>query len=107
MLGQHFEGTFDISVEGENAEFVQLITGTKFASFLKPNMASKNDARQGIELSQLLMIRCHVWHRFLKPCLASKRFQFSYLQSLTQLRHLRLQLNSRWTPIHNFAVDEL
>jgi len=45
MLGQHFEGTFDISVEGENAEFVQLITGTKFASFLKPNMASKNDSK--------------------------------------------------------------
>jgi len=40
------------SSEGENAKVGQLITGTKFASLLKPNMASKNDARHGIELSQ-------------------------------------------------------
>ena len=36
--------------------------------------------------------RCHVWHRFLTPCLASKRLYIPILQSVAQLRHLRLQM---------------
>ena len=58
--------------EASNAEVGQVIDCRKCGSFLKPNMASKNDARHGIELSQLWIIRCHVWHRFLTLCLASK-----------------------------------
>jgi len=34
--------------EDSKAEVVQLIAGTKFSSFLTPDMASKNDARHGI-----------------------------------------------------------
>jgi len=37
-------------------------------------------------------IPCHVWHRFLTPCLASKSFQTSYLQSLAQPAQTSLQL---------------
>jgi len=37
-------------------------------------------------------IPCHVWHRFLTPCLASKSFQTSYLQSIAQLWQSSLQL---------------
>jgi len=37
-------------IEGSFAEVVQLIAGTKFGSFLTPDIASKNDARHGIGL---------------------------------------------------------
>jgi len=39
-------------LEGLLAEVVQVITGTKFVSFLTLDMASRNDARYGIGLSQ-------------------------------------------------------
>ena len=58
--------------EGSFAEVVQLITGSKFVRFLTPDMASKKDARYGIGLFSAGITRCHVWHRFLTPCLASK-----------------------------------
>ena len=37
------------TVEGSNAEVGQVIAGMKFGSFLTPDMASKNDARHGID----------------------------------------------------------
>jgi len=55
------------------------------------------DDDSNAEVGQLIagysrITRCHVWHRFLTPCLASKSFQTLCLQSLDQLRHLRLHL---------------
>ena len=44
--------TYTDTDEGSFAEVGQLITYTKFVSFLTPDMASKNDARHGIGLSQ-------------------------------------------------------
>ena len=37
------------ATEGLNAEVGQVIAGYNFVSFLTPDMASKNDARHGIE----------------------------------------------------------
>ena len=34
-----------------------------FVSFLTPDMASKNDARHGIEVSLLRVSRCHAWRQ--------------------------------------------
>jgi len=79
-------------VDGSNAEVGQLIKGIKFGCFLTPDMASKKDARHGIDLFTARITRCHVWHRFLTPCLASKSIQTLYPQSLAQLRHLSLHL---------------
>jgi len=43
--------TFLLPTEGSFDEVGQLIVGIKFGSFLKPDMAPKNDARHGIGLS--------------------------------------------------------
>jgi len=59
--------------EASNAEVGQVIAGAVFASFLTPN----NDARYGIVLFRVVATQCHVWHRFLKPCLASKSYHTS------------------------------
>ena len=40
-----------LGVESSNAEVGQVIAGTKLASFLTPDMASKNDAIHVIKLS--------------------------------------------------------
>jgi len=64
--------------EASNAEVGQVIAGTVFASFLTPNMALKNDARHGIVLFRVGITRCHIRHRFLKSCLASKSLQTLY-----------------------------
>ena len=45
------------TIEGSNAEVVQLIAGMNFTSFLTPDMASKNDARHGIGLSASFLWR--------------------------------------------------
>ena len=45
--------TYTDTDEGSFAEVGQLITYTKFVSFLTPDMASKNDARHGIDQSVL------------------------------------------------------
>jgi len=48
---QLFNGRYGWLIEGSFAEVRQLISAWNFASFLTPDMASKNDARHGIELS--------------------------------------------------------
>jgi len=68
-------GKLEASIEALFDEVGQVIAGKKSRSFLTPDMASKNDARHGIVLSIVGTTRCHVWHRFLKPCLASKSCQ--------------------------------
>jgi len=42
-----------VLIEGLFAECGQVIAGTKFVSFLTPDMASTNDARHGIDQSLL------------------------------------------------------
>ena len=43
----------DRTIEGSFAEVGQLIADIKLVSFLTPDMASKNDARHGIDWSVL------------------------------------------------------
>ena len=58
------------------------------------------DARHGVKKRCLtwhrvilaLINRCHVRHRFLTPCLASKSCRTLYVQSITQFRQTRLQI---------------
>ena len=64
-------------------------------SILTPVMAPKNDARHGIDLFSARITQCHVWHRFLTPCLASKSIYTLYPQSIAQLRQTSLQLHTR------------
>jgi len=82
-LQQHIiVANFDLELiyGGSFAKVVQLITAWKFASFLTPDMASKNDARHGGKkrcrtwhrLFSARITRCHLWYHFLTPCLASK-----------------------------------
>jgi len=75
-----------------NAEVGQVFAGIKFVSFLTADMESKNDPRHDIEYINARIFRCHVWHRFLTPCLTSKTLWTSYLQSLAKLRHLTLHM---------------
>jgi len=46
--------------EGSFAEVGQVIAGTMFVSFLTPDMASKNDARYGINPCTRKIL-CHFW----------------------------------------------
>ena len=48
------------SCEGLETEVVQVITGINFTSILTPQMASKNDGRQGIGLVSVRTTRFHV-----------------------------------------------
>jgi len=81
--------------EGGNAEVARLITWYRVCSFLKPDMVSKNGASHDIELPQLWVVRCHVWHCSLTPCLASKQqCMFEYGKQLWNFDMNRLSLFS-------------
>jgi len=54
MNQNHYPKLLDVaSNEGSFAGVGQVIAGIKFVSFLTPDMASENDARQGIDYSVL------------------------------------------------------
>jgi len=66
------------------AEVGPLITTGYSASFLRPDMASKNYAEHGIGLSQYWIIRSHVWHRFFDAISGVKKLP-NFLPAITYL----------------------
>ena len=72
-----------------------VIAGTKFVSFLTPEMASKNDASHGIDysvLGYLLDNPMLCLASFFDAMYAVKKLATLYLQSLDQLRQTNLQM---------------
>ena len=63
----HLTAYFGLNLPVYYPWYEGLIVG--HTSVLMPNMASKNDEHWPI---RAVSTRCHVWHRFLTPCLASK-----------------------------------
>jgi len=92
--------TFEGSFEGSFAEVGQVITGTKFGSFLTPDVASKNDARHGIDYSELGYCNAMSGIVFLTPFLASKSWLTLPLQSHAQLRQTSLHLGLQHLKAH-------
>ena len=77
------------TIAGSNAEVGQLIACMKFV---------KKRCQTWHRLFSGRMTRCHVWDRFFTPYLASKSWQYSFVQSLAQLRQTSPQFDAFFKP---------